>query len=281
MSTRKHVTVALGGDGSDELLAGYPTFIADRFTWASQALPGLSSGLMGLAGKILPVSDDNISLDFKITQFRKGVGQPKDYLHSLWLSSFTPSSVSKLWNPTAYHEIKKPGMLEPVDFALSDHDHLMSQFDRNALVYYKTYLPDDILFKVDRASMLASLEVRAPFLDHTLVEFVNTLPPEYKRKGFTTKRILKQAMKGKLPDTIIERPKKGFGVPLSAWLRKDLRKLCDDLLSTTSLASHGLFNQAHVEHLKAEHYASKKNHRKELWNLMMFQLWYLNHVKDR
>jgi len=129
--------------------------------------------------------------------------------------------------------------------------------------------------------MLASLEVRAPFLDHTLVEFVNTLPPEYKRKGFTTKRILKQAMKGKLPDTIIERPKKGFGVPLSAWLRKDLRKLCDDLLSTTSLASHGLFNQAHVEHLKAEHYASKKNHRKELWNLMMFQLWYVNHVKGR
>ena len=260
--TRKMVTVALGGDGSDELLAGYPTFIADRFVRPARLLGGAGRFALKSAAALLSVSDDNIGADFKIAQFLKGLGVPDDYTHPLWLSSFTPRSAKELWQTPVYQQLMSPLRLEPVDRSLEDRHDVASRFNRDALIYYKTYLPDDILFKVDRASMLTSLEVRAPFLDHTLVDFVNSLPEAYKRQGVNTKRILKAAMRGKLPDNIIDRPKKGFGIPLSAWLKNDLRKLCDDLLSASSLAKHGFFNQQFVDRLKAEHYASKKNNRK-------------------
>ena len=100
--------------------------------------------------------------------------------------------------------------------------------------FLRTYLLDDILFKVDRASMYTSLEVRAPFLDVEVVELINSLPDGYKRKGLSGKRLLKQVMRGKLPDSIIDRPKKGFGIPLSGWLRHELRPLCEELLSETT-----------------------------------------------
>ncbi|HYC86559.1 MAG TPA: asparagine synthase (glutamine-hydrolyzing), partial [Chryseosolibacter sp.] len=213
--TRKHVTVALGGDGSDELLGGYPTFLADRFIGAVNALSLLSKPMMAMALKLMPVSDRNIGLDFKIRQFRKGVGVPDDLVHSMWLSSFTPSEAKRVRKQAA-KGTSLSQLTDLIEFHLRNLAPT-SRFNRNAAIYYKTYLPDDILVKVDRASMFASLEVRSPFLDHRLVEFVNNLPESYKRKGLVTKRILKESMKGKLPDNIIYRPKKGFGIPLSLW----------------------------------------------------------------
>jgi asparagine synthase (glutamine-hydrolysing) len=132
---------------------------------------------------------------------------------------------------------------------------------------------DDILFKVDRASMYASLEVRAPFLDVAVVEFINSLPDELKRRGTNGKYLLKRVMRGKLPDVIIDRPKKGFGLPLSAWLRGALRPLCEDLLAPDRIRQEAYFDVAHVERLKREHMTGKANHRKLLWTLMVFQLW--------
>jgi len=277
--TRKNVTVALGGDGSDELLAGYPTFIADRFVRPARALGSVARLALKSAAALMPVSDENIGTDFKVAQFLKGLGVSEDYTHPLWLSSFTPQMTRELWQPSIYKQLSSPDYLEPVDRIFQSRGDVTGRFHRDALVYCKTYLPDDILFKVDRASMLTSLEVRAPFLDHTLVDFLTSLPEGYKRQGINTKRILKAAMRGKLPDNIIGRPKKGFGIPLSAWLKKDLRKLCDDLLSHSSLSRHGFFNQEYVDRLRREHYTSRKNNRKELWNLMIFQLWYDNHIR--
>jgi asparagine synthase (glutamine-hydrolysing) len=128
--------------------------------------------------------------------------------------------------------------------------------------------------KVDRASMFTSLEVRAPFLDYRIVEFLSRLPKNYKIHGLITKYILKELMRNKLPDTIIDRPKKGFGIPLSSWLRNELKPLCNELLSEHTLSKHNLFNYPFVKQLKEEHFAIKQNHRKLLWTLMIFQMWY-------
>jgi asparagine synthase (glutamine-hydrolysing) len=141
------------------------------------------------------------------------------------------------------------------------------------LTFVRTYLLDDILFKVDRASMYTSLEVRAPFLDVGVVELINSLPDSYKQERFGGKKVLKRLMRGKLPDSIIDRPKKGFGIPLSSWLRHELRPLCEDLLSEPKIRKDGLLNPREVARLRDEHIAGRANHRKKLWTLMAFRMW--------
>lgn len=121
--------------------------------------------------------------------------------------------------------------------------------------------------------MYASLEVRAPFLDPEVVALINRLPPELKRRGSTGKYLLKRTMRGKLPDAIIDRPKKGFGLPLSAWLRGALRPMCEELLDPSRVRQQGFFDPAYVARLVREHMTGRANHRKLLWTLIVFQLW--------
>ena len=228
--TRKHVTVALGGDGSDELMAGYPTFISDKFLKTFEALPKSLIMSFSHLGNLLPRSDKNISLDFKLTQFFKGFEESKQYTHTLWLGSFTPSLKNKLFTTTAQSHITNGNGLSGIDRYLNDVPNA-SEFNRLLYSYYRTYLLEDILVKVDRASMYNSLEVRAPFLDVNVVEFLNTLPKSYKIKGFTGKLLLKELMRNKLPNEIIDRPKKGFGIPVSLWLRNELKETMEYYLS--------------------------------------------------
>lgn len=270
---RKHVTVALGGDGSDELLAGYPTFGADRFRKLFGAMPvPLIGALKGMAD-LLPASDKNISVDFKVKQFLRGFGSSNQHVHTRWLGGFTPQEKQALLRPRVREELRGANGLEPVDDLLRGSPWAKGDLTEIIYVYLRTYLLDDILFKVDRASMYTSLEVRAPFMDVEVVEFINSLPDDLKRRGFNGKYLLKQVMRGKLPDAIIDRPKKGFGIPLSDWLRKELRPLCEGLLAPAVLERDGLFEPVFVERLKREHFDRRANHRKLLWSLMVFQLW--------
>ena len=131
-----------------------------------------------------------------------------------------------------------------------------------------------MLVKVDRASMHYALETRAPFLDHAIIDLVFSLPYNYKYRSGTTKYLLKELMRGKLPPHIISRKKKGFGIPLARWLAGPLGPLMEELLSKDSLSSHGLFNIEYIEKLKSQHIQGTRDNRKELWNLMVFQLWY-------
>lgn len=273
--TREKVTVALGGDGSDELLAGYPTFISEKFAGLLHSSPAFLIKFVNAISGILPANDKNISFDFKVKQFLKGAGYPRQYTHTLWLGSFTPQLKDKLFTAAAKSMITNSHGMDCIDTYLSEIPDA-NEFDKLLYSYYKTYLLDDILVKVDRASMYNSLEVRAPFLDVNVVEFLNTLPKEYKIQGYNTKRILKDVMKNKIPDEIISRPKKGFGIPLSAWLRTDLKPLCEKLLADESLVKQGLFDKQFVNGLKERHYSGKENNRKLLWNLMIFQEWYNN-----
>jgi len=272
--TRNYVTVALGGDGSDELLAGYPTFISDKFLGFMSIIPKpLIKAFSGLTN-LLPPSDKNLSLDFKLTQFFKGFELERRYAHTLWLGSFTPELKQKLFLHNTV--ISNGNGLNSIDYYLRDVNS-ESAFNNLLYTYYRTYLLEDILVKVDRASMYTSLEVRAPFLDRDIVDFLNTLPPKYKLKGFTGKYILKELMQGKLPDEIIYRTKKGFGIPVSLWLRNELKGTLEYYLSKERIEKHGIFNYQYIEQLKKEHFSMKRNHRKLLWNLLILEMWFENY----
>lgn len=267
--TRQHVTVALGGDGSDEFLGGYPTFISDHFKGWLKAFPaGMHQLTSKVVGAVLPASDKNISFDFKVKQFLRGGFAGDNHIHQLWLGGFVPQEKQQLFKPAIYDQLQDKAGLQLIDkhFAQSP---AQDDFHRIAYYYYKTYLLDDILVKVDRASMYNSLEVRAPFLDTEVMEFLNRLPRSYKQQGTNGKRILKKAMEGKLPHNIIYRPKKGFGIPLSDWIRKDLKAVIEDRL----LGPNELFDTNYIKRLLDEHQAGKANHRKLIWNLFMFETW--------
>jgi asparagine synthase (glutamine-hydrolysing) len=270
--TKHKVTVALGGDGSDELMAGYPTFISERVSGAFHSLPKWSIGFFKSLANLLPVSDKNISLDFKLTQFLKGFESSRQNTHSLWLGSFGIAQKRELLTSEAQKQITAISELPRIRECF-EQAKTKDAFDKLLYSYYRTYLLDDILFKVDRASMFASLEVRAPFLDTAVVNFLNSLPKSYKISGNNGKRILKEAMRNKLPQAIIDRPKKGFGIPVSLWLRNELKDLTHQLLSEEKLKKQGLFNYQYIKKILEEHHSQKRNHRKLIWNLLVFQIW--------
>ncbi len=268
--TRNQVTVALGGDGSDELFLGYPTFQAHHF---KNFIPRIAlSALRNLCDAILPVSDRDISFDFKIKQFLRGLTGTDKETHQLWLGSFLPGEKHTLLTDEVIGHLGNENGLSPIYYYFQKTENLNS-LDRAGYYYCKTYLVDDILFKVDRASMYNSLEVRAPFLDTDVVEFANSLPWNFKQRRLSGKYILKKTMDGKIPHEVIYRPKKGFGLPLSRWLRSDLGEMVKEMFSETMM-SHNFFNQNKISEMVKQHENSSYNHRKQLWNLFMFQLWY-------
>ena len=231
--TREHVTVALGGDGGDELFAGYPTYPAHKFAMQYDRYLGVLHPAINFLGNLLPVSDDNISFDFKVKKFLSGIGYPDGIRNSVWLGSFSFSENETVLSDEIHSQSNRDRLVEEVSFYEKEYPYE----DRITKLQYldlRLYLQESILVKVDRASMACSLEVRAPFLDHELVEFVMNLPSKLKLRGFTSKYILKKAMENWLPDEVINRPKKGFGVPIAKWVKGPLKELFEELLSSRS-----------------------------------------------
>ncbi len=265
--TRRHVTVALGGDGGDELFAGYPTFQAERLAALYRRIPKtLQRGVIERLGRWLPASDENISFDFKVKQFLRGVGFPAPERHVAWMGAFTAAELPGL--------LAEPLAADPAEDARRHLEQAASASGNGLLhLYQKLYLAEDILTKVDRASMGASLEVRAPFLDHRLVEFASRLPYELKLRGFTLKYLLKRAMGPLLPPRIAGRPKKGFGIPVAKWIKGPLRPLFTELLSAERIRQAGIFRPDAVSRLLSDHLAGRADHRKKLWTLFMFEQW--------
>ena len=265
---RLHVKVALGGDGSDELQAGYSTFISDKFKEPLATMPSaFSKGLLNIANVLLPVDDRNISFDFKVKQYLRGFLSDRNHIHQLWLGSFLPEEKMLLFNIEVIDKLQDVSGLDIIDKHFSKTKSSWSEFEKITYYYYQTYLLDDILVKVDRASMFNSLEVRAPFLDKNVVEFMNSLPKKFKIDGFKSKAILKKLMEDKLPDNIVYRSKKGFGIPLSDWIRKDLREEIESVL----LKEDQYFNIKYIQLLLNEHHTKKFNHRKLIWNLFILK----------
>jgi len=270
--TREHVTVALGGDGGDELFAGYPTYLAHQLAKPYENYLGLLHPLATYLGNLLPVSDNNISFDFKMKKFLSGIGYPDGIRNSIWLGSFPFIENEKVLSDEIRSQFNRDRLVE--DLARYEKDYPLN--DRMTLLQYldlKLYLQEAILVKVDRASMACSLEVRAPFLDYELVEFVMRLPSRLKLKGFTSKYILKRAMKKFLPPKVVHRPKKGFGVPIAKWVKGPLKELFRNMLSLERIEREGFLSQEYVATLLEDHLKNKKDNRKPLWTLLIWQLW--------
>ena len=266
---REEVTVALGGDGADELLAGYPTFAAERASTLFRKLPRAARALAGAAVGQLPVDHGNISLDFKLKQFLRGASEPTALAHQRWLGSFSGREIDELLVDRGGFDVEAEHLARASQL-VSGGDPLT----RSLRLYQDTYLPDDILAKVDRASMARGLEVRAPFLDAELVDSIQRLPSSYKYGRGITKRLLKRAASGRLPASILERPKKGFGIPVARWLRGPLAPMMASLLDPDRLRDQGLFRPEAVARRVEEHRSGVRDHRKPLWTLLMFQLWH-------
>ncbi|MBU2487846.1 MAG: asparagine synthase (glutamine-hydrolyzing) [Proteobacteria bacterium] len=255
--TRKRVTVALGGDGGDELFAGYDPFralLAAR-AWAAIVPRPMHRAVRVLAG-LLPVSHANISLDFALKRTLRGLSYPPRLWNPVWMGPLEPAELSELFRePVDLEEIYEEAI------ALWDAHPGLSLVDRTLMFFTRFYLADGILVKTDRASMMHSLEVRSPFLDPDLAEFVRRLPSRYKFNGRTTKALLKTAMEQHLPRDVVRRKKKGFGMPVGQWFAKDGIPL------SGGLWPGDVFTPRAVE----QHRAGKADHRLFLYNAWLLR----------
>jgi asparagine synthase (glutamine-hydrolysing) len=270
---RRSVTVALSGDGGDELFAGYPTYQAHRLARAVELLPRwVRSGVVQRAVDRLPVSLGNLSVDFKLKRFFEGMAYSDVERHGVWLGSFTPTEQEELFTPAARERMEAPPSYAAFHEILA-HAPSVRGLERMLYLDLKGYLGEGVLTKTDRASMACSLEVRVPLLDRRVVELAASLPMSLKLHGLTTKYVLKRALAGVLPRETLARPKKGFGVPLGRWFRGELRPLVREVFGADAIRRGGLFRPEAVERLLAEHEGRRRDHRKKLYTLLAFQLW--------
>jgi asparagine synthase (glutamine-hydrolysing) len=270
-TTRQHVTVALGGDAGDELFAGYDWYRAQKLASLSlDYLPDdIRQSVCALASHI-PPSAQKKGFSNIIRRFLDGAGLPPQLQHLRWQTFWRSDELEQLLvrPPFQHFSSLDPRLLKLLAMSGSTHP-----LDQQQYVDIKRYLPDDILFKVDRMSMAVSLETRGPFLDYTLVEFAASLPPALRLRGITGKYLLKRAMQDMLPQQILHRKKLGFNIPYKNWLRHELRDLLQDALAPMRLKRQGIFHAPYVQSLVHEHLSGRQDHAHKLWQLLMFQLW--------
>jgi asparagine synthase (glutamine-hydrolysing) len=262
--TRRHVKVALGGDGSDELLMGYRKFQLLKTLSVLDVVPEHTRRRVGDLMLHLPTS----RAGFVGTLLRE---TPEHRLLSL-LGAFAGRS-RWILSDHVRQQLPSSVFTEP-DLAVAAATTGASGWAEATIgAYVRGYLQEDILVKVDRASMAASLEVRAPFLDPDLMDFLATVSPSLKLRRTTPKYLLKQVMRGRIPDAIIDRPKHGFNVPLDAWFRGALRPLAIDRLSPDRVRAAGLLDPVAVTRLLADHLSGRADHGRQLWLLIQLDLW--------
>ncbi len=278
---RKHVTVALGGDGGAEIFAGYPTYYGHKVARLYDSIPHfVRSGVIEPFVNRLPDSTDNLSFDYKARRFVSASKFGLVERHHSWFGSFSKSERMKLLSDSMQLATKDIDIYDGAKKMLVNCN-TENQIERMQYLDMNYYLAEDILTKVDRASMAVSLEVRAPFLDHNLAEYAASLPVEYKLKGSITKYILRKSVANMLPKSIVKRPKKGFGIPIAEWLKGALNPLLHEMLSPSRLIVQDLFNHEYVRQIIREHEQGVANHYKQLWTLLVFQLWYENFLKRK
>jgi asparagine synthase (glutamine-hydrolysing) len=271
-ATARHVKVALSGIGGDEACAGYPRYLGVRVSERYRRVPRPLRAALGAALR-RAVSDREQSRNWAdwIRRFTAGVELPLPDRYIAWTRFFDDDALARLASPALRALWDGPvdarqraayaglGFGDPVDGALR--------------VDLDGYLPDDLLVMADRMSMAHSLEVRAPFCDHRLIEESLRIAPRTKLPGFRLKGLLKTAFADRLPREVLSHRKQGFMIPLGQWLRADLRALMDDLLAPERIRARGLFSPEAVRTLRDEHLAGARTHADRLWTLMMAELW--------
>ncbi|HEU4523231.1 MAG TPA: asparagine synthase (glutamine-hydrolyzing) [Thermoanaerobaculia bacterium] len=250
-TAREHVKVVLSGEGADELFGGYPTYVGHKLAPLYSRLPAFARhGVDSVVGR-LPTSGKKVTLEFLLKRFISGAAKPWPERHAAWFGTGFPSAA-------AFPEVHAGDVLAGA-----------------MLLDYRTYLRDNLLVKVDRATMLSSVEARAPFLDRDVTGFALSLPPSLRVRRLTTKWILKKAAEVWLPRDVIYRKKRGLSVPVASWINRGLREETDRLLSASRLEESGL-DHAFVRGLLEEHRGGRVNHARPLWAVIMLQYWMEN-----
>lgn len=278
---REHVTVALGGDGADELWAGYEHYIGYMLSiWYNRLPLIIRQKLIPALARFLPSSAAYINPRLAVTTFLRGAAAPDWLRVQSLLTAFTPEMLSRIIAPDWLAINGKSISFDAEKLFASTRRHFehwknrCGPLARAFHVYCRQFLLDDILVKVDRCSMLHSLEVRAPFLDRNVAEFAASLPLECKLHGFKRKYLLKKAFASLLPPEILKRNKRGFQIPVAQWLRGRLRPLMEELLGRDALKAQGIFNPEAVHNLIKTHIDGRADLRKQLWTMIVLQLWW-------
>jgi asparagine synthase (glutamine-hydrolysing) len=276
---REHVKVVLSGDGGDELFGGYDAYqaqaLASKLGWMGDAL---MPALAGVAAA-LPPTEKKKGLVNKVKRFSAGAATaPADLGHYRWMVYLNARDKARLYGRGLREALGAADVYAPVREALGrfSQDDVLN---RQLYADLSLYLADDILVKVDRMSMATSLETRAPFLDGDLMELAFSMPGHLKIRNGERKWILKRAMRDVLPESILNRRKEGFSIPMKNWLRRELQPLLRDLLSRDRVARRGLFDPEAVQLLIDEHVEGRENHSHTLFPLMVFERWATEHVR--
>jgi len=271
---RQNVTVALSGDGGDELFGGYGNYKADKIGLLYKKIPSfIRNSLIPAIADCIPDAAEYLSGKARIKKILSMSRMSSEEGHVFWLSCFSEEAKRELYSDSSLTGLLCNNSLDRYIRYFNGYD--MTDFINSCIyVDVKTVLPNDYLTKVDRMSMANSLEVRVPFLDHKLLEFAMSISSKYKIRGLTTKYLLKKIMKDKLPEAIIKGRKKGFSMPLSRWFREDFSVLLDEFLSENIVKKRGYFNYEFVERLSKDHLAGRKDNSKLLWTLVCFEIWH-------
>ena len=276
--TRRHVTVALNGDAGDENFAGYDRYAAVLLAARLDAIPRpirrLAAGTSAALARLVPTATTR-----RAARFAARLSDTPERRYGAWVMHFDPAAKARLCTPEFLRATEERGYayLEAA-FAESDATTLL---ERTLDVDVRTYLPEDLLVKVDIATMAHSLEGRSPFLDHELMEFAASLPAHLKLRGQEKKFLLKRLAARRLPPQLLTLPKKGFGVPIDAWFRGELRDTLRDVLFDGRLARRGYFRMEAVQRMFDEHVRGQALWQYQLWNLLMLELWHRMFIDQR
>ncbi|MEJ2147343.1 MAG: asparagine synthase (glutamine-hydrolyzing) [Acidobacteriota bacterium] len=269
---RREVTVALSGDGGDELFGGYETYLAQEWEGRWNRIPRLlRSGMLEPAVRRLPPQEAKKGLVNKALRFVEGLEHDHSLGHARWRLFVGEAMRKQLFTPEALRQ-----MPSPVDThltRLATRTEHLSDVDRALYLDFKSYLVDNCLVKMDRMSMAVSLEARVPLLDKEVVELAFRVPSRLKVNSGKTKILLKRIASRHVPEECVYRPKEGFSIPIKTWLKAECRPLMEDLLSTDQLGAEGIFDASVAERLKQEHLSNRANHSHILWTMMVFQDW--------
>jgi asparagine synthase (glutamine-hydrolysing) len=271
LATARHVKVALSGIGGDEAFGGYPRYLGVRLAAHYARLPRSLRALTGRLAALVPESEGSRNWGGRVRRFVGGAEASAAARYIGWTRFFGEAALAELGTTALRAQWREDvEMAARAAFEAHGHDDPVDGAVRTDLT---TYLPDDLLLMADRMSMAHSLELRAPFCDHALLETSLALPPAVKLRGGRLKAVLKAAFADVLPPAVLAQPKRGFMIPLARWLRHDLRDRMEDLLAPAQVRARGLFEPAMVNRLVAEHLGGRAAHSDRLWTLMMTELW--------
>tara|TARA_X000000950_G_C13898734_1_gene654019 strand:+ start:907 stop:2775 length:1869 start_codon:yes stop_codon:yes gene_type:complete len=268
--TNQQVKVCLSGDGADEIFAGYPTYLAHKI---ASLIPKQLYSLISQTSSFLPVRHRNMSFDFKLRQFSRGLRYRNKERHQYWLGSFKNNEKQKNYLKYFKDSLSNKNNLKQI---LKQNSNELKDWEINLEQDFNFYLTDDMLVKIDRTSMANSLEVRVPYLDHNIVEFMVKCPSKLKYHGITSKYLLKQLAKKYLPHEVVNRSKKGFGIPIAKWFCGSLKKPLREILRNPNSFINTIFEKGYTNQLMENHFQKKQNNGKMLWTLFTLENWYNN-----